>query len=192
MKRWLPLLGHHLRLERRGINLHVVLQDPASPAEPAAAPRHPPSRAVHGLDEARVDLIGSQLRALLKRHPQSRSVLRHLAYVEGALRKQGAEALDEVPVDVLRAALQQLEGLVTNWQQEGLAELRSRLAVAVVERAEQQAAADAAAAPHPKTDAMDVDARRIHVAEASASDFEAAQARWVAPAPGSPPVEPKA
>lgn len=191
MKRWLPLLGHHLRLERRGINVHVVLQDPAAPVEPAPPPPRPPSRAVRGLDEARVELIGSQLRALLKRHPNARSVLRHLGYVEAALRKQGAEALDEVPVDVLKAALQQLESLVTNWQQEGLAELRSRLAVAVVERAEVQAAADAAAAAHPKTDAMDVDARRIHVTEASASDFEAAQAKWIAPAPGSPPLDPK-
>lgn len=192
MKRWLPFLGHHLRFERRGINVHVVLKDPAAPPPPPPPPPpRPPSRAVRGLDEARVDLIGSQLRALLKRHPQSRSVLRHLGYVEAALRKQGAEALDEVPVDVLKAALQQLEGLVTNWQQEGLAELRSRLAVAVVDRAAEEAAAAEAAAAAPKSDLLDVDARRIQVAEASASDFEAAQAKWIAPAPGSPPVEPR-
>lgn len=175
MKRWLPLLGHHLRFERRGINVHVVLQDPARPAG-AEPPPASASRAVRGLDEARIDLIGSQLRALLKRHPQARSVLRHLGYVEAALRKQGAEALDEVPVDVLRAALQQLESLVTNWQQEGLAELRSRLAVAVAERLAKRHAVTAGAGP--PSDALDADPRRIRVAEASASDFEAEQARW--------------
>lgn len=194
MKRWLPLLRHHLRLERRGINVHVVLKDPAAakPLPPAPPPR-PPSRATQGLDEARLELIGSQLRALLKRHPKARAVLRHLSYLEAELRRHGGGALDDLPVDVLKAALQQLEGLVTNWQQEGLAELRSRLSVAVTDRAAdpEATARPAAAAAAARSDLHDVDPRRIQVSEASASDFEAAQAGWLAPAPGSPPLPPR-
>jgi hypothetical protein len=76
------------------------------------------------------------LRQLLNQHPDTRRLMRHLGYVERSLARQGARALDEVPVEVLAKALAQLDGIVSNWSDRDLAELRSRLAVAIKQRSE--------------------------------------------------------
>lgn len=85
------------------------------------------------------------LRRLLDLAPGSRHVLRHLGYVERALAKQGTQALDEVPVEVMATALAQLEAVVSNWSDRDLADLRSRMAVAVRQRSEEAVIAPAGA-----------------------------------------------
>ena len=60
-----------------------------------------------------------QLRALLAPFPDARRTLRALVFVEQALEKKGLRALNKLPLDVLQRALDQLEGLVTNWSPRG-------------------------------------------------------------------------
>jgi hypothetical protein len=81
-----------------------------------------------------LSLMLEQLRALLAPFPDARGTLRALVFVEHALEKKGLRALNKLPLDVLQRALEQLEGLVTNWSPRGLAGLRSRMAVAIIDR----------------------------------------------------------
>lgn len=83
-------------------------------------------------DELR--LMRRQLGELLNELPETRTALRHLVFVERALGNHGLKSLQKLPVDVLEKALDQLESLVTNWSPVGLANLRSKMAVAVIER----------------------------------------------------------
>ncbi|XVJ70313.1 MAG: hypothetical protein HEQ39_12190 [Rhizobacter sp.] len=72
-----------------------------------------------------------ELRELLRQHPQTKKLLRHLAYVEQTLRHDGLQAVDDLPMDVLHKALTQLETLVANWSALGLGEIRSRLSLLI-------------------------------------------------------------
>jgi len=81
-----------------------------------------------------LQLMLSQLAEVLGEMPDTRETLRHLVFVEHALKKKGLKALKKMPLDVLRRALDQFEGLVTNWSPEGLANLRSKMAVTVIDR----------------------------------------------------------
>jgi hypothetical protein len=124
---------------RRHVTLHVaeggvrvVLQDrPATPGR-----RRPPTRAELAARKAQQEfrLMQQQLAELLDELPETRGRLRHLVFVEKALERKGLSALQKLPVGVLRHALDQLEGMVMNWSPTGLAALRSRIAVAVIER----------------------------------------------------------
>jgi hypothetical protein len=82
----------------------------------------------------------ASLAGLLDEMPDNRSTLRHLAFIEHALGKKGLRALHKVPYDVLKRALDQFEGLVVNWSDEGLAALRSKMAVTLIEREPEGAA----------------------------------------------------
>jgi hypothetical protein len=75
-----------------------------------------------------------ELYQLLEQHPTSRELMRHLDLVERTLRQEGFTAVEALPVRVIAKALGQLERLVWDWTPEGLAELRSRLAVIVKTR----------------------------------------------------------
>jgi hypothetical protein len=75
-----------------------------------------------------------QLGDLLDEVPGTREAMRHLVFVEHALAKKGLRALHKLPLEVLERALEQLEGLVTNWSPAGLASLRSKMAVAIIDR----------------------------------------------------------
>jgi hypothetical protein len=79
-------------------------------------------------------LMISQLSEVLDEMPETRDTLRHLVFVEQALAKKGLKSLKKMPLEVLRRALEQFEGLVINWSPEGLANLRSKMAVAVIDR----------------------------------------------------------
>ncbi len=83
---------------------------------------------------AELSAMLGELAQCLDADPDIRPELRHLAYLETILLQQGLLALDAVPLDVLRKALEQFEGLVCNWTPRGLATLRSKMAVAVSER----------------------------------------------------------
>jgi hypothetical protein len=74
------------------------------------------------------------LYSLLERHPASRQTMRHLDLIERTLRRMDIDAVEALPVKVLAKGLDELEALVRDWSAEGLAEVRSRLAVKVKER----------------------------------------------------------
>lgn len=129
-----------LRLQRGTRGLEVVL-DESRPA-PAAKGRRKGVKAAKAVkDELATQKLQQELQsmqrslaALLDEMPENRSTLRHLAFIEYALARKGARALAKVPYDVLQRALDQFEGVVTNWSDEGLATLRSKMAVTLIER----------------------------------------------------------
>lgn len=78
-----------------------------------------------------VKAMRRELTAVLDAHAGSREVFRYLAHFERQLARRGLKTLDEMPVKRLRRALAQFEAIVTNWSPPNLADLRSRMAVAV-------------------------------------------------------------
>jgi hypothetical protein len=103
-------------------------------------PREPEPRKAAAVDPAlarerrELQLMQASLTRLLDELPDNRRSLRHLAFMEHALGKKGVKALQKVPYDVLKRALEQFEAVVVNWSDEGLATLRSKMAVALIER----------------------------------------------------------
>lgn len=116
-----------VRLKLRG-GMQMELLTEAPPAE--ATPDEQAAR------QRRLELhrIVVELDEVLGQEPEIRDRLRHLVYIEQALRVQGLRLLETVPLTVLVKALEQFEGLVTNWSPQGLATLRSKMAVALGER----------------------------------------------------------
>jgi hypothetical protein len=119
------LLFSDVRLEREGKNVNVKL-----------AAKRPDAQDPAPIDKAMAEALPlrAALKTLLDSHSMTRRVMRHLAFFEGALTVHGLKATAEVPVEVLAVALEQLETLVRNWSNPGLAELRSKMAVAIVDR----------------------------------------------------------
>lgn len=124
---------YDLALRHDAAGLHIALEHrldagdkrhPDSPRQDAAARKQ----------KQELALIHEHLGALLAEVPESRSTLRHLVFVEQAVQKKGLRSLHKLPLEVLQRALEQLEGLVTNWSPEGLANLRSKMAVAILDR----------------------------------------------------------
>jgi len=157
---WLRrMLKRKLRLERRGLNIHVVL-DPPPPPDTVLAP--PPS-AGETLRRGH-----EELRALLARHPEVRHLMRHLGFVEDALARSGSRALrSEVPVPVLRKALEQLVLLARDEPSEALTDLERRIDVAIRERGGAGRAAVA----------------EVTVSEASHSLFDETERSWTGHVP---------
>ena len=58
----------------------------------------------------------------------------HLARFAHKLSRVGLRAVDDVPVEQLRRALADFEAMVRNWSSPALADLRSRMAVALADR----------------------------------------------------------
>jgi len=122
---------HDLKLKRAEDGVRIVLQE--RPAEPKT---RVPSRQekVAQRENEELKLMRTQLAELLNELPGARDTMRHLVFVEQALQKKGMRALHKLPLDVLQRALEQLEGLVTNWAPVGLASLRSKMAVCILDR----------------------------------------------------------
>lgn len=154
------LLAGKIRFQRRGLNVHVVL----GPAATATPP---------GPDTSPSDAMRMALKGLLNEKPENRQVLRHLVYFETAFKRKGLRALSEVPVDVLQRALDQFEMLVKNWSHESLAELRSKMSVALVSRGKLAAQRRAGQAPSE----FHVD-HKVTVEETSVSRFMAIHQDW--------------
>ncbi|MBL8305141.1 MAG: hypothetical protein JNM33_00485 [Rubrivivax sp.] len=143
-----PVRAVFQALFRRDVELHLegghprlVLADvpePARPAQPSQAPAQV---------NAEQALMHRQLAALLDEQPGARQVLRHLALFEVALEHHGLEVLQRAPLPLLHAALDQFEGLVSNWSPVGLATLRSKMAVALVQRDQEDGSAGRPATP---------------------------------------------
>ena len=135
--------SHDLALQRADDGVHIVLKE----REAAPAPKKAPStreELARQRERQELELMRLQLAELLNELPETRDTMRHLVFVEQALQKKGLKSLTKLPVDVLQRALEQLEGLVTNWSPTGLASLRSRMAVAIIDR-EHQSPAEAEA-----------------------------------------------
>ncbi|HUP06310.1 MAG TPA: hypothetical protein VMU47_04115 [Caldimonas sp.] len=97
----------------------------------AAAYGQSPTGAPRKRSGADVKGMRRELAAVLDEHEGSREVFRYLAHFERQLGKKGLPVLDEMSVKRLRRALAQFEAIVTNWSSTNLADLRSRMAVAV-------------------------------------------------------------
>ena len=126
---------YDVALKRDGTGLHLALEDRPEPEQKRkkrASGSH--EDAVARKLEQELVLIHRHLGDLLAEVPQSRTTLRQLVFVEEAIQKKGMRALHKLPLGVLQRALEQLEGLVTNWSPEGLANLRSKMAVAILDR----------------------------------------------------------
>lgn len=120
------------------------------------------------------------LQGVLDRHAASRSVLIHLGLVEQALAEQGLRGLDEVPATVLSRALSQLETLVADWSEVGIAALRAQIKGAMVKPGRADAPKRSRAAPK----STEFDNSRLQVNDASVSTFLEARARWESSATG--------
>jgi hypothetical protein len=75
-----------------------------------------------------------ELSAVLDGHDGSREVFRYLAHFEQRFGRSGLRILEDMPTKRLRRALAQFEAIVSNWSSPHLADLRSRMAVAVADR----------------------------------------------------------
>ncbi|MDE2276636.1 MAG: hypothetical protein KGK09_10095, partial [Burkholderiales bacterium] len=141
---------HDLALRRAEDGVRLVLEE--RPRPPPPKPRTPMRVAkVVAKDAQELALTRQQLTALLDEVPGTRLAMRHLVFVEKALQKKGFRALGKLPSELLERALEQLETLVTNWSPVGLASLRSRMAVAVMEREHIAPGAQVAAAAETET-----------------------------------------
>jgi hypothetical protein len=120
------------------------------------------------------------LKGVLDRHAASRSVLAHLSVVEQALEHGGLPALEDVPAEVLGRALSQLEMLVSDWSEAGIAALRAQIKAAMAKPGR----FDVPRGAPPAKKQNDFDNSRMQVNEASVSVFLDAQARWETSATG--------
>ncbi len=121
---------HDVALRREEGGVQIVLE------ERGPGGQRVPSRAEQARKQQKLELalMLEQLAGLLNDMPETRQTMRHLVFVEQALVKKGLKALHKLPLEVLEHALAQLEGLVTNWSPVGLANLRSKMAVAIIDR----------------------------------------------------------
>jgi len=127
------VFSQHLALRRGQAGLQLVLVDRIEERKKGLR-LDPLTAAQQTREREALKLMLQQLGVVLGEVAGTRATLRHLVFVERALRKSGLRALHKLPLDVLQRALEQLEGLVANWSPEGLADLRSKMAVAIIDR----------------------------------------------------------
>jgi hypothetical protein len=134
--------SHDVTIQRDADGVRLVLEE----VLPEGTPRKPTRKEeVQRKEHAELSQVLDELREVLDDATGARTALHHLVFVEHALNKKGMKALHKLPLPVLQRALEQLEHLVTNWSPAGLANLRSKMAVAVIDRehADPDAEADA-------------------------------------------------
>jgi hypothetical protein len=129
-----------LRRDEQGLRLALERKAPSGGDRPPTAGQQASQK-----EAAELALMREQLGALRSELPETRRTLRALVAIEQALAKKGLRALRKLPLDVMRRALEQFEGLVTNWSPAGLANLRSKMAVAIIEREHMDPEAEAEA-----------------------------------------------
>jgi hypothetical protein len=120
---------HDVALKRADDGVHIVLKE--RPPKPAPCGKE---EMTETREKVELHTMRCELAALLNELPETRQTMRHLVFVEQALARKGLRALHKLPLDLLQRALDQLEGLVTNWSPAGLANLRSKMAVAIIDR----------------------------------------------------------
>ena len=125
---------HDLALRREQGQVHVVLAERGTQSRqkaPSAVPREEVERRRR---HEEMMLVRTELAALLNELTETRNTMRHLVLVEQAIAKKGLKVLHKLPLEILQRAHEQLENLVTNWSPAGLANLRSKMAVAIIDR----------------------------------------------------------
>ena len=122
-----------VRVRRGDRGLELVLDEPA-PRRAGASRKPGRTDAAAQREQQELQRMRASLARLLDQRADNRGNLRHLAFVEHALARKGLRGLGKVPYDVLKRALDQFENLVLNWSDEGLATLRSKMAVMLIER----------------------------------------------------------
>lgn len=132
---------HEVALRRGENGVQIVLQERAGRSDKKRRGHRDEETAKK--EAAELALMREQLGALLSELPETRRALRALVVLEQLLAKKGMRALRKMPLDVLKRALEQFEGLVTNWSPVGLANLRSKMAVAIIEREQMDPEAEA-------------------------------------------------
>ncbi len=147
------IFRRHVSLRLAPSGVRVVLQDRSKRPARGRLPTRAEKAAIRAQQE--FQLMQLQLSELLNDLPETRGTLRHLVFVEKAIARKGVRALQKLPVDVLQRALEQLEGLVVNWSPVGLAALRSRIAVALIDRDKQVDGAEAEADFYRTASVMD-------------------------------------
>lgn len=120
-----------IRVARSEAGVRVWLYDGEGPALP---PGELEKQRAARREQELIDRMRSEITGLLDELPGSRQRLRQLAHLEQQFREQGLAMLQTLPLPVLRMALTQFEAEVVNWAPEGLACLRSKMAVALQER----------------------------------------------------------
>lgn len=159
-----------IKVARGESGVRVFLHDGQGPALP---PEEIERRRVAEREQAVIDRMRQDIRELFVRDPDARHRLRQLSQFEQMFHEQGPTALKAAPLPLLRAALTQFESEVVNWGPEGLACLRSKMAVAVRER-ETAGEEDHGLADPPSSGAPAMSVSEIDVDLDSASSEEAA------------------
>jgi hypothetical protein len=167
------LFQSKLRLERRGVQVHVLLDPPPPP------PESPEVRRNQAIRQVRLELD-----TLLGHHAHTRQVVPHLSFVEQMLAKSGFRGIGRLPLPVLHKALTQLESLMHDEPGAGLAELRRRLAELISLRlgGTPSAPAAASAASSNLMSNFHTD-DRMEVSEASHSQFDELERSWTGTLP---------
>jgi hypothetical protein len=164
---WLERLKRlRLRFKRQGINIHVLLEDPA---EHIAGIK----REAAASDSSEAAALTKSLKGVLDQHASARAVLVHLGVLEQALNRHGLKALNQLPPDVMRKAMAQLETLVSDGSNVQLATLRARVTAALVTH---ERASDRRSTAERLSDFQD--SNRLQVNEASVTTFMEANAQW--------------
>jgi hypothetical protein len=114
---------------------------PAGPSLVVQAPSPAPEGSAVRRQREELSLMRVELATLLNAMPQSRLRYPQLAVVEKYIATEGLAAIQTLPVDVLQPALLQLESVCSNWSQAGLANLRSKMAVAIIDQGEYESPA---------------------------------------------------
>ena len=123
-----PVLRLAARRERQArlLAARAAADRQAAGTLPAARLQQPSGSAMRAMrDELRAELVS---------HAGSGRVFVHLARFERKFSKHGVRAIEQIPIDQLRRALADFEAMVRNWSSASLADLRSRMAVALAER----------------------------------------------------------
>lgn len=162
-----------LSLQRADDGVRIVLQPRGDRQRPLSRLEVAAQR-----EKQELTLMLAQLAELLGELPETRLTMRHLVFVEQALAKKGLRALHKLPLDVLQKALEQFEGLVVNWSSVGLASLRSKMAVAIIDREHMDPEAEADA--YRTAAVMDIDPDAALPQEPSRSDDDALAAAYAA------------
>ena len=168
---WLNrMLSSDFKLRRQDGRLRVVVEPTGPPSRLPSQPA-PQTRPAPAADIALN--MQTELRHLLTQHHKARQVARHLGYIERALRANGPDALNDIPLNVLNKGFTQLKRLVSDWSSPGLAELRSRLSILIAAKEEEQRK------QHGHSRLSDFfTTTRLQVTEGTPSDFVEVQKTW--------------
>ncbi|MDO9313104.1 MAG: hypothetical protein Q7T97_00985 [Burkholderiaceae bacterium] len=151
-------LGRPLRVERRGLQFHLVLGDRR--------------RTPRSVDPLSVTQMCAELRErlLVHEHDHAAEVMRHLVFVHDVLGRKGWDAIEALPARTIGKALVQAEMLVSQQGSQALTRLIERLRVLKVAadlRDERKAGSHDAS-----------DEKSMQVSESTHEDVEDIQRHW--------------